>query len=164
MKTLLLLRHAKSSWSDESLDDHDRPLNQRGKKEAPRMGQLLLEEHLLPDIIISSDAKRCRRTAEKVGESSGFRGETILTSELYHAVPRGYLQVLSRLSEQIKCVLMIGHNPALEELLDALIGRYEPLTTAALAHVRLTDLQHWNEIDGETRGELLHLWQPRELA
>src|SRR3954463_11797950 len=98
MKTLLLLRHAKSSWKDDSLDDHDRPLNARGKQEAPRMGQLLLEEHLLPDIILSSDAKRCRRTVEKVCEASGYRGETVLASELYLAAPATYLTWLSRLS------------------------------------------------------------------
>ena len=93
MKTLLLMRHAKSSWKDESRDDHDRPLNERGKKEAPRMGQLLLDQHLLPDLMLSSDAKRCRRTVEKVAAAAGYRGETVLTSELYAAPPVAYLKL-----------------------------------------------------------------------
>jgi phosphohistidine phosphatase len=164
MKTLLLLRHAKSSWSDESVDDHDRPLNQRGKQEAPRMGQLLLDEHLIPDIIISSDAKRCRRTVEKLVETCGYRGETILTSELYLAPPRSYLKVLSRLDERVTRALVVGHNPALEELVDTLIGKYEPMTTAALALIELSELTQWSQIGSETRGRLVHLWQPRELA
>ena len=164
MKTLLLLRHAKSSWKDDSIDDHDRPLNARGKKEAPRMGQLLLEEHLLPDVILSSDAKRCRRTVEKVCDASGYRGETILASELYLANPATYLKALWRLSDQVSRVLVVGHNPGLEELLETLVGRYEPLTTAALAHVQLASLERWAEIDASTRGELVKLWQPMELA
>src|SRR5688500_15561286 len=110
MKTLLLLRHAKSSWKDDSLDDHDRPLNERGKQEAPRMGQLLLDEQLLPDIILSSDAKRARRTVEKVCDAAGYRGETVLTSELYLANAAGYLKVLSRLPEHVSRVLVVGHN------------------------------------------------------
>ncbi len=164
MKTLLLLRHAKSSWKDDTVDDHERSLNARGKKEAPRMGQLLLEEHLVPDIILSSDAKRCRRTVEKVCESSGYRGETVLASELYLANPATYLKSLARLSEQIARVLVVGHNPGLEELLETLVGSYEPLTTAALAHVQLPNLSHWSEIDASTRGILVKLWQPLELA
>jgi phosphohistidine phosphatase len=164
MKTLLLLRHAKSSWKDDSLDDHDRPLNERGKKEAPRMGQLLLEEQLLPDIILSSDAKRARRTVEKVCEAGGYRGETVLTSELYLANPATYLKALSRLPEHVSRVLVVGHNPGMEQLLELLTQRYEPMTTAALARIDLPGLERWSEIDASTRGELVKLWQPMELS
>ena len=164
MKTLLILRHAKSSWKDESLDDHDRPLNERGKQEALRMGKLLLEEQLVPDLILSSDAKRCRRTIEKVSAACGYRGETLLCGELYLANPATYLRALSRLTEQAAGVLLVGHNPGLEQLLELLIQRYEPLTTAALAQVRLPELNRWAEIDANTRGELVKLWQPLELA
>jgi phosphohistidine phosphatase len=164
MKTLLLLRHAKSSWKNESLDDHDRPLNERGKKEAPKMGQLLLEEHLLPDIILSSDAKRCRRTVERVCDAAGYRGETVLSSELYLANPATYLKAIARQSEQTSRLLVVGHNPGLEELLESLIGRYEPMTTAALAHIRFDNLERWSDTNASTRGELVKLWQPMELA
>jgi len=164
VKTLLLLRHAKSSWKDGSLDDHDRPLNKRGKKEAPRMGQLLLEEHLLPDIIVSSDAKRCRRTIEKLCEAAGYRGDTILTSELYLATPPDYLKVLARLPDDASRVLVCGHNPGMEEFLEALIGRYEPMTTGALAQVQLDGLERWSDLDAQARGELVKVWQPLELA
>src|SRR5215510_9473869 len=85
MKTLLLLRHAKSSWKDSDLDDHDRPLNQRGKRDAPRMGQLLKDEQLVPEFILCSSAKRCRKTAEHVIHESGYRGETRITGDLYEA-------------------------------------------------------------------------------
>jgi phosphohistidine phosphatase len=163
MKTLLLLRHAKSSWKDGVLDDHDRPLNERGKKEAPKVGQLLLEEHLLPDIILSSDAKRCRRTVEKVSEAAGYRGETVLTSELYLANTAAYLRALARLPDEISQALVVGHNPGMEQLLELLTQRYEPMTTAALARIDLPGLECWHEISASTRGELVKLWQPLEL-
>ena len=164
MKTLLLLRHAKSSWKDESMEDRDRPLNDRGKQEAAQMGQLLLQEQLLPDIILSSDAKRARRTVERVCDAAGYRGETILTSELYLASPAAYLQGLARLPDDVSRVLVVGHNPGMEQLLKMLIERHAPLVTAALAHVRLGGLERWSEIDSSTRGELVKLWQPTELA
>ena len=164
MKTLLLLRHAKSGCKDGSIDDHDRPLNSRGKKEAPLMGRVLLEQHLLPDIIFSSDAKRCRRTVEKVTAAASYRGETILTGELYLAPPIAYLKLLSQLSDQVARVLVVGHNPGLEELLETIVERYEPLTTGALAHIQLDHLEHWADISASTRGQLIKLWQPLEVA
>lgn len=163
MKTVLLMRHAKSSWKDESLDDHDRPLNKRGKKEAPRMGQLLLEEQLLPDLIVSSDAKRCRRTVEKLCEAAGYHGETHLTGELYLAPPAAYLKVLHQLPDHVSRVLLVGHNPGLEELLETFIQRYEPLTTAALAHLEFATVERWSQFEATTHGELIKLWQPMEL-
>ena len=74
MKLLLILRHAKSSWKDPDLDDHDRPLNKRGRRDAPRMGRLLRKEDLLPDLILSSTAVRARMTAEMVADASRYRG------------------------------------------------------------------------------------------
>lgn len=162
MKTLLLLRHAKSSWKDSDLDDHDRPLNKRGKRDAPRMGQLLAEENLLPDLIISSSAKRTRRTAELVAETSGFRGETRITGDLYEAWAARIAAVIQCLPENTSRVLLIGHNPGLEEFLEGVTGGYRPLSTAALAWLEFS-VEQWREISKETKGELRKLWQPREL-
>jgi phosphohistidine phosphatase len=74
MKSVLILRHAKSSWKDPDLPDHDRPLNKRGKHDAPLMGRLLKREDLVPDVIISSTAMRARATAEAVAKGSGYKG------------------------------------------------------------------------------------------
>lgn len=164
MKTLLLMRHAKSSWKDDSLDDHDRPLNGRGKKDAPRMGQLLRDQQLLPQLIVSSDAKRCRRTVEKVAEAAEYRGETILTRELYDAPPEVHLRLLGRLPSHIERVLLVGHNPALEELLELLIQRYEPFSTASLAHVEFESLMEWDDLQPLTPAKLVRLWHPQEVA
>jgi phosphohistidine phosphatase len=162
MKTLLLLRHAKSSWKDSDVDDHDRPLNSRGKRDAPRMGQLLKDEQLLPDLIVASSAKRCRKTAEHVLHESGYRGETRITGELYEAGAGQIRQLLAGLPATVNRVLVIGHNPGLEEFLEQLTGSYTPLTTAALALVELP-LPGWQDWRDDTRGTLARHWQPREL-
>jgi phosphohistidine phosphatase len=161
MKTLLILRHAKSS-RNKPVEDHDRPLNKRGKEDAPRMGKLLREAGLQPDLIISSTAKRARRTAEEVAQHSGHPGGVELSGDLYLAGPEGYRRVLREVSDEHESVLVVGHNPGLEILLEALTGRGEILPTAALAQVRV-EIERWRELDERARGELVALWRPRSL-
>jgi len=162
MKTLLLLRHAKSSWKDSELDDHDRPLNKRGKNDAPKIGRLLREKELLPDLVVASSAKRCRKTAEHVIHTSGYRGQTRIYGELYEAGADKLREFLANLDNSIDRVLLIAHNPGMEELLEPLVGTYTPLSTAALAHVEL-NLDSWRDLNADSRGELIQVWQPREL-
>ena len=161
-KTLLLLRHAKSSWKDETLADHERPLNRRGKKAAPRMGHLLREEGLVPERIISSTAVRARTTAWAVAEASGFRGHVSLRPELYLALPETYLEATRRVEGDPGRVLLVGHNPGLEQLLGELTGSCERMPTAALAVVSLP-IAHWPELGPQTTGKLVRLWRPKEL-
>jgi phosphohistidine phosphatase len=162
MKTLLLLRHAKSSWKDSDVDDHDRPLNSRGKHDAPRMGQLLKDKQLLPDFIVTSSARRCRKTAEHVIHESGYRGETRITGDLYEADAGRLGQLVAGLPDSANRVLVIGHNPGLEEFLEQLTGTYTPLTTTALVQVELP-VEQWRECTAGIRGKLVQHWQPREL-
>lgn len=161
MKTLLILRHAKSSWSEGSQDDFDRPLNERGKRDAPRVGQALVEQGLVPDLVLASSAKRARKTAKKVIESIGQPLELRLIDELYLATPATYLSHLRRLEADFPRVLIVGHNPGLEELLSQLTGRYEQLATAALAQVELP-IDSWNEISGNGPAKLVSLWRPSD--
>jgi phosphohistidine phosphatase len=162
MKTLLLLRHAKSSWKDTELDDHDRPLNKRGKRDAPRMGQLLRDEKLVPDFIVASTAKRARKTAEHVIAESGYRGETRMTGDLYLAGGEQLRVVVAGLPDAHDKVLLLGHNPGLEELLESIVGGYWPLSTAALAHVELM-MDKWSQLAERPAAHLVKVWQPREL-
>jgi phosphohistidine phosphatase len=162
MKTLLLLRHAKSSWKDPDQDDHDRPLNKRGKREAPRMGQFLKDEGLIPDFIISSSAKRAWRTAECAALHSGYRGETRVTSELYEASAEQIRMVIRATPDSAARLLLVGHNPGLEELLEQLTGTYTPLSTAALAQVQV-GIDTWAAMDRAASSQLVRVWQPREL-
>ena len=161
MKTLLILRHAKSSWSDDSVSDHDRPLNDRGKRDAPRVGELLRELNLVPERILSSTAKRARKTAAKVAKASGFAGEAAELPELYLASPSTYRAALRNLPDAVASALFVGHNPGLEGLLMELTGRHEHLPTAALAHVEL-DVSRWSEVDDGTTGRLMGIWRPRD--
>jgi phosphohistidine phosphatase len=160
MKTVLLLRHAKSSHKDS--DDHERPLNKRGKKDAPKMGRLLRDQDLLPDLIVCSSAKRCRKTAEQILQHSGYRGETRISSELYEADAPKLCEFISQLDTGLSRILVIGHNPGLEEFLEPLAGAYTPLSTAALAQVELA-IDAWSDLAADTSGNLIKVWQPQEL-
>jgi bisphosphoglycerate-dependent phosphoglycerate mutase len=98
MKSVLILRHAKSSWTHPELNDHDRPLNKRGKRDAPLIGELLKNEHLIPEFIISSNAKRADSTAKIVAKAAGYKGEIALNQSLYAAKPAAYIDVLRDLA------------------------------------------------------------------
>ncbi len=163
MRMLLLLRHAKSSWKDETLSDHARPLNGRGKRDAPKMGRLLRAEQLVPDLVICSTARRARATTKLVVETSGYGEEVIFTPDLYHAASSTYLEVLQQVPDQHRRVMMVGHNPNLEYFLEDLTGDWERLPTAALAQVTLP-IEHWRELDEEVEGTLVNLWVPRALG
>ena len=163
MKTLLILRHAKSSWKDSSLADHDRPLNKRGKQDALRMGNLLQEQELVPDRIISSTAKRARKTATAVAKACHCEGKVELTSEFYHAGLGSYLAVLENMPDDNRRVMVVGHNPGMEGLVAHLTGRMETMPTAAIAHVALP-IEKWTELDYMTQGDLLDLWRPKGIG
>ena len=162
MKTLLILRHAKSSWKDVTQADHDRPLNKRGLSDAPRMGQLLRDEDLLPDLIITSTARRALMTVEGLVEASGYDGEVHLTNDFYHASTEAILAVLSQVPDDFQRVMVVGHNPGLEALLDVLTGEYLRIPTAALTQVSLS-IQCWAEIGDDIMGVLVDFWRPKEL-
>jgi phosphohistidine phosphatase len=99
MKTLLLMRHAKSSWKNQEVADHERPLKERGKKDAPLMGKLIFEKELIPQLIISSSAVRSRLTAEAFVESVNYNGEVEYIDSFYMAEPATYLEKLRTLPE-----------------------------------------------------------------
>lgn len=162
MRTLLILRHAKSSWKEPGLTDHDRPLNRRGKRDAPRVGELLKELDLVPQQIFSSSALRAASTARLVTQGCGFDPERIdITPQLYLATPDTYIDYVRRHAEGEGRVLVIGHNPGLEGLLHVLTGLDEHLPTAALAEVRL-DIEDWDSIHRDAPGELIRIWRPKD--
>ncbi len=161
MKTLLILRHAKSSWKDSGVDDHERRLKKRGRKEARKIGRIIAAENLMPDMIASSSARRCRQTADHVIHHSDYRGEARLTPELYDADAARLREFVSKLSDQISRAMLVGHNPGLEEFLESLVGEHTALSTGALAQVELP-IERWADLSGETRGTLVKVWEPRE--
>ena len=162
MKTLLILRHAKSSWKQPGLADHDRPLNRRGNRDAPRVGLLLRRHALTPDLIVSSTAERARATAAQVAEGSGCGCPVELDRQLYLAGPEAIVDVVRSLGGEASRVLVVGHNPGLQELVARLTGRDEVLPTAALAQIELP-IAEWAELRAFPRGRLVGLWRPKEL-
>jgi phosphohistidine phosphatase len=163
MKSLLVLRHAKSSWKHPELADHDRPLNKRGKRDAPLMGRLLKNKSLVPDKIISSTAIRARSTVEAVAKASGYKGEIILNKSLYAAGPEAYLGVIHDLSDEYVRVLIVGHNPGLEELVELLTAEIHLMPTCSLAHVKLR-VDKWLDIENKIKGKVAGIWRPGDLT
>ena len=162
MKQLLLMRHAKSSWKDTSLYDHDRPLNNRGKRDAPRMGQKLMDEELIPEIILCSTATRARETVERLLETCEFSGDLKYIEDLYHADYATYLELLSELDPEIECAMIVGHNPEMDSFLQYVCDDYDHLPTATIAWIKFS-CENWNDLSEDAEGQLLKLWKPREI-
>ncbi|HYX40982.1 MAG TPA: histidine phosphatase family protein [Pyrinomonadaceae bacterium] len=162
MKTLLLMRHAKSSWADPGQPDFERPLNERGQKAAPLMGRFMRQRSLQPDLVISSPAARARQTAELALAAAEFTCETRSDARIYEASAAQLLEVVREIEEQISIALLVGHNPSMEEFVHLLTGASERMPTAALACVAF-DLNAWHNIEPQM-GRLAWLVKPKELA
>ena len=162
MKKLLILRHAKSSWDDPALADHDRPLNERGERDAPRMGKLIKDQDIVPDMIICSTAKRARETAKLVAEHCGYKGKISKSSELYGEGFNAYFETLKAIGSDPKTVMVVGHNPDIQEFTAQVIGREERMPTAALAYAEI-GIKTWKDFSPKTPGKCVSLWRPKEL-
>ena len=162
MKTLLIMRHAKSSWNYPELSDYDRPLNKRGKRDAPRIGEHLHRIGLVPDRILTSSAKRARKTASRVAKSCGYSGKVKKLEALYDTLPGVYYETLQALPDKYQIVMAIGHNPTMEQLVYLLTGQRERMPTAAIAHIELAT-QSWEALVLDTEGTLMNLWTPKTL-
>lgn len=160
MKRLLILRHAKSSWSDQDRDDFDRPLNARGKADALTVGQHLASRELTPDLILCSSARRTRKTAKRIAEVLACKDRVHKLDAFYLAPAETYLETLRELPEQLACVLVIGHNPGIEDFVSRLTGEPRAMTTAALAVVALP-IDHWSQLEFVGAARLESFWSPQ---
>jgi phosphohistidine phosphatase len=160
MKNLFLLRHAKSSWDDPGVEDFDRPLNERGRKAAPLMGEVIRKKKVEPDLILCSPAKRARQTARLVLEAAKLDVPVSFENAIYEASSEELIEVLSA-QNSARSILLIGHNPGLEDLVGELTGRLERFPTAALASIEL-GIGTWQ---GITRGagQLCWIIRPKEI-
>lgn len=167
-RQLLLLRHAKSDWKANVDSDYERPLSKRGIKDAPRMGRWLAQQALYPDLVVSSGATRARRTARAVCATLAIPKDKIRWDErIYEATTGTLLAVLADCPPAAGRVLLVGHNPGLEQLLIYLCGsgaRVEPgaklLPTTALAVIDTE--REWSELNPDC-GQLVQLVRVREL-
>ncbi|HEX7174996.1 MAG TPA: histidine phosphatase family protein [Pyrinomonadaceae bacterium] len=162
MKTLFVLRHAKSSWDNPGQKDFERPLNERGRRDAPRMGRLMRERAPRPDVILCSPAERTRQTVALFATAAGLDAEPRFDERIYEASAGRLIDVVSEVERGVGSVLLVGHNPGVEELIEALTGSRERMTTAALARVAL-DIDAWDEVGPEC-GRLEWVVRPKELG
>jgi phosphohistidine phosphatase len=140
-KELLLVRHAKSSWDDPYLDDHDRPLNERGLRNAPEMGKRLQGSGIRPDTWISSTALRAITTAEILAEQVGFPKDQIQpTKDLYHASATDLQEFIAGLDDAIGSAILFGHNPGMTSLVANLYGlTIDNIPTCGVAHLQFNE-------------------------
>ncbi len=151
MKRLVLIRHAKSSWKHPELRDFDRPLNKRGKVNAPEMGRRLAQRSLMPDCLISSPAKRAIKTAEIIAEAIGFPSDQISRAHpVYDAGVPELLGVLRKLNDGDEIVFVVGHNPGLTDLINFLCGySLDNLPTCGVFCADF-DISSWQETGRQT--------------
>ena len=161
MKTLFLLRHAKSSWKDQSLPDFERPLNHRGKKATDKLGRYLKDELIVPDLVLSSPAVRARETIERVMKAANWIADVRFDQRIYEAGGLGLLEVVSQIENDHKTVLLVGHNPGIEELLMLLTGESKKVRTAALIKLELKSSKWATAAD--KRAKLAWRIKPRDL-
>ncbi len=157
-RTIVLIRHAKSSWANPLQSDFERPLNERGKKEAPEMGAKLKKMGVAPDLIISSTAKRTRQTAKRIAEEVGYDTDNIKWEEkLYHCVPSVFEELIFEVSDRVKTVFIVAHNPGITEFVNQLSGTFKldnmPTCGIVGAHV---ETKEWNNFSMSKREVFLY--------
>jgi phosphohistidine phosphatase len=164
-KTLLLLRHAKSSWKKLNIIDHDRSLNKRGKKDASEMGKLIKELDILPDLIISSPAKRALDTAKLIADNCKYKKNIEKNPLLYASTIENYIDVICMVSDHHKKILVVGHNPTIEELVNKFINRMEMIPTCTLVQFSL-NIKSWRLLDGLNDADVnvIRILRPKELG
>ncbi len=163
-KVLLILRHAKSSWKDKKLDDHDRPLNKRGRREAIKMGEYLKKMNMMPDTIITSSALRAIETTKYTCRYSGYNNLVEVNFSLHQGGIDAYINALTAVANDKQKLLIIGHNPDLEELAGIIINKTIKIPTCTLVQINLS-IENWKSISLHCnfRSELVNIWRPKQI-
>lgn len=162
VKTIYLMRHGKSKRGPEYKNDFERPLTERGKTDAVLMGEVLRQQGMIPELIISSSAKRALKTAKRAGSALKYKQDIESLMELYLSGSQAYIEVLKRLDNGVKSVMLVGHNPDMEELVEIL--SYDVVTMPTAAVVRIdVEMNNWTDA-GSVKGKLLLKATPRAFV
>ncbi|MFA5455217.1 MAG: histidine phosphatase family protein [Sulfurimonas sp.] len=145
MKKLYIIRHAKSSWKDETLEDFERPLSKRGKANAPMMGERLKKKGVMPDIIISSPAKRAKSTAEMIAKEVGYEKKVLFDENIYESSVATLRKILTSVNDENSTVFLVGHNPELNMLVDYYVKFYENIPTCGVVELEFA-CERWAQI------------------
>lgn len=160
----MLIRHAKSGWADSAQPDFDRPLNERGKKDAPAMGERLKTVGLIPDAFISSSAKRARQTAKRLAEGVGYEKELIrMEDKLYLCEPHVFDELISHLDDSLNTVFIVGHNPGITAYANSLSDRFaiDDMPTCSVVATQ-AETGHWSDFR-QTKKEVIFFEYPKIL-
>jgi phosphohistidine phosphatase len=161
MKTLFLIRHAKSNWDGAALPDKNRPLNDRGQRDAPKMGERLARREVKPDLILSSPATRALKTAEIIAKKLDYRRKDIVVNERLYAVGADdLLDVIHKLGDKLERVMLFGHNPEITELAHRFSSEITHMPTCAVAEFTF-DAKSWSNI-GKVRPAKVALDYPKK--
>lgn len=153
-RTLVMIRHAKSSWANPLQSDFDRPLNERGKKDAPDMGMKLKKLGYMPDLIIASTAKRTKQTAKKIASVLGYDSDTIrLEEKLYHCIASVFDELMHEVDANVKTLFIVAHNPGITEFVNQLSEQFSvdnmPTCGVAIAKFKSEDWGHFPNVSKE---------------
>ena len=166
MRTLYVLRHAKSDWGDSSLKDFDRPLNDRGRKAAKAIGKELRKRKIEPDLVLASPAKRAKQTLQRVQDAHGAPFQVMEDQRIYLAEPEVLIDAIKHAPDDARRVMIVGHNPGLQELVLALATpgelrdeAAEKFPTGTLAEIRF-NAESWRDVTPGS-GVLQILLRPR---
>lgn len=161
MKRLLICRHAKSGWKDQTLSDFERPLNKRGKRDAPVMGQRLVKHKAIPDLIMTSPAKRALATAIQYAEILGYPEEQIVTNRSQYAASVAQLvSLIQQTKKSVSTLMIVGHNPESTQLANFLsVLQFDSIPTCGIVALEFS-LNSWQGID-EAVGKLLFFDFPK---
>lgn len=163
MLSLLLMRHAKSSWDDPSLQDHERVLTARGQRDARLMGEHLAGQKLTPKIILCSSAKRAQQTAQYLIESFDSLPDVLFYNELYQSSVSTFVELLTGLHDStLSPVMIVGHNPEMDQAIRTLVGIEQRFSTACVAYLRFS-AKSWVELSKRPQAKLIDFWRPKDL-
>jgi phosphohistidine phosphatase len=162
MKKLFIVRHAKSSWKDMSLDDFDRPLNKRGRKNAPFMGKLLKDKGICPDIILSSPANRAKTTAQIMSKELEYEKEILFDEEIYESTPTLLDKKIKKIGDEVNMAFIFGHNPELNALAEGYVGISENIVTCGIVEIDF-DCESWSDIDAQN-AKLISYEYPKKFV
>jgi len=159
---LILMRHAKSDWSDMSLSDHERPLNDRGSRDAPRMARWLQETELVPDLVLCSDSQRTRETFGLMQQEWGTDVEVSYSKALYLAAPEAILRTIHSDGCGARRLMLLAHNPGITHFVSKLAGQAVEMPTAAVAVFQLA-LDDWSQLKMGGSATLVQYMRPKAL-
>jgi phosphohistidine phosphatase len=161
-KTLFLLRHGKSKRGIEYTVDFTRPLSKRGKHNANLMGEFMKQGGCKPDLMISSSAKRAYKTAELAARAMNYKKDIQTEKAMYLSGPEAYITVLREVKKNVQSVMLVGHNPDLEDIVQIFTGKALVMPTAALVRIDF-EIDSWKKISKETKGIMMFFKIPKEL-